>query len=292
MPSVAFRQVDVFTSQPFRGNPVAVVMDAAMLSDEEMQRIASWTNLSETTFVLPVQKGGADYRVRIFTPGGELPFAGHPTIGTAPALLEAGIVQAKSGVLVQECAAGLVHLNVSNTKEAGNIISFELPSPVLSPLSPEQVDDLEKILRCPLDRSLPPALVDVGARWIVAHVADAKTVLNTSPDYSQLTAHDRALKITGVCLYGEHVSSEVMRIEVRSFAPSCGVNEDPVCGSGNGSVAAFMRHHAVDLPATGIVSSAQGQILGRDGKISLKISEGKILVGGEAVTCISGSITL
>ncbi|CDG21408.1 Antisense-enhancing sequence 1 [Xenorhabdus poinarii G6] len=292
MPRINFKQVDVFTSTPFKGNPVAVVMDAHELSTAQMQEIANWTNLSETTFVLPPENSAADYRVRIFTPESELPFAGHPTIGTAHALLEAGSIQIRGNSIVQECGTGLVNLSVMG-KTSGNLsIAFELPEPTITPLTCEQVDRLENILGCTMDRSLVPALVDIGPRWIVGHIKDANSVLKSTPDYTQLKEHDHDMKVTGVCLYGEHSSNHGLHIEVRSFAPACGVNEDPVCGSGNGSVAAFMRYHAVDLPENGLILSSQGQILGRDGKLQLTVTDEKILVGGHAITCISGIINL
>jgi len=291
MSGVSFRQVDVFTTVPFRGNPVAVVMDAQTLSGDQMQAIAAWTNLSETTFVLPAEDSRADYRVRIFTPGRELPFAGHPTIGTAHALLEAGMISAEGGRIIQECGAGLVTLAVSEENSDARIIAFELPEPSITNLNNEQVTCLEDALGCQLDRTLTPALVDVGARWIVARVASVETVLQAQPHYGRLAEHDSKMNVTGVCLYAEYGDCSGMNIEVRSFAPSCGVSEDPVCGSGNGSVAAFMRHHQVALPAGGRIHSSQGRVLGRNGKIQLTTENGKILVGGSAVTCISGTVS-
>ena len=290
MLSADFKQVDVFTNRPFRGNPVAVVLNASHLRGEEMQQIANWTNLSETTFVLPPLDSKADYQVRIFTPGSELPFAGHPTIGTAHALLEAGMIKARNGRIVQECGAGLISLSVTVLPEGGESIAFELPEPAIHPLSEEQTDRLERILGCHLDRTLSPALVDVGARWIVARASDTRSVLGTHPDYAQLAEHDAGMRVTGVCLFGEYEAEEGMHIEVRSFAPSCGVSEDPVCGSGNGSVAAFLRHHQVPLPIDGQIVSTQGRRLGRDGRLNLTVESGRILVGGQAVTCISGTI--
>lgn len=289
MASVAFRQVDVFTSVPFRGNPVAVIMDARELSSVQMQEIARWTNLSETTFVLPPESEDADYKVRIFTPESELPFAGHPTIGTAWALIESGIVNAINGLVVQECAAGLINLTVAKDATGFVSIAFDLPEPDVTALTEMQVDRLEALLGCTLDRSLPPALVDVGAKWIVAHVNDAAAVIGTAPDYEKLGEHDLEMGVTGICIYGEYADEAGLNIEVRSFAPACGVNEDPVCGSGNGSVAAFMRHHDVKLPENGLVLSSQGRVIGRDGKLQLSIESGKIRVGGSAVTCIKGT---
>lgn len=286
---IKFKQVDVFTSEPFKGNPVAVIMDASGLTTKEMQTIANWTNLSETTFVLPATNKQADYRVRIFTPNHELPFAGHPTIGTAYALIEAGIISEKDNKIIQECDAGLISLNTQNTLE-GISISFKLPEPIITPLDTFQVDNLERILGCPIDRHLSPALVDVGARWIVLHVSDTDIVLSTKPNFAELAIHDVEMDITGVCIYSEWSANN---IEVRSFAPACGVNEDPVCGSGNGSVAAFIRHHEVKSITSNIeIKSCQGQVLGRNGYINLTISKEEILVGGNAVTCIEGLINL
>ncbi|MEK9495464.1 PhzF family phenazine biosynthesis protein [Photorhabdus sp. P32] len=292
MSLVPFKQVDVFTHRPFKGNPVAVVMDAQELSPIQMQDIANWTNLSETTFILPAENPLADYRVRIFTPGSELPFAGHPTIGTAHALLEAGLIQVREGRIVQECGAGLITLNVTEMQSGHKSITFELPEPTITLLNTEQTDRLESILGCQLDRALTPALIDVGARWIVAHTAGAEAVLATEPDYARLYEHDTQMNITGVCLYGDYREGAEADIEVRSFAPSCGVNEDPVCGSGNGSVAAFMRHHKVTMIDDKVVHSSQGKKLGRQGGVWLSHSDGKIFVGGNAVTCINGAITI
>lgn len=191
--AVPFKQVDVFTTTPFKGNPVAVVMDARGLSTEQMQAIARWTNLSETTFVLPATNPAADYQVRIFTPGSELPFAGHPTIGTAYALIEAGVIAPKNGCLTQECGAGLVALTVEPTADGNLSISFELPEPAITPLIEAQTQALESILGCAIDKDFTPALVDVGARWIVAQVKDAQSVLSAMPNYEALQEHDRNL---------------------------------------------------------------------------------------------------
>jgi len=289
MTVIKFKQVDVFTTKPFKGNPVAVIMDGKDLSDRQMLAIASWTNLSETTFVLPAENKCADYRVRIFTPAGELPFAGHPTIGTAFALLEAGVISPVNGELIQECAAGLIPLRVAASASAAISIAFRLPQPSITPLTEAEVQCLDAILGCPVERSQSPVVVDVGARWIVIKTTDAEAVIRTRPDFTRLAQHDKSMKVTGVCIYGEHPGADVMHIEVRSFAPSCGVNEDPVCGSGNGSVAAFLQYYG-NLPATGKIESSQGQVVGRDGKLELSICDEAIFVGGYATTRIAGDI--
>ncbi|HFG4558213.1 TPA: PhzF family phenazine biosynthesis protein, partial [Acinetobacter baumannii] len=245
MSVVAFKQVDVFTSQAFKGNPVAVIMDASTLTSEQMQAIANWTNLSETTFVLPPTDSQADYQVRIFTPQNELPFAGHPTIGTAYALLEAGLIKAKEGKLVQQCGAGLVTLTVSESSH----ISFELPKPKITPLDAMHTEKLAEILKCEINTQWNAALVDVGACWIVLQAVNAEAVLDSQPDFAALKEHDLEMKVTGATVFGFHENNDEQKhIEVRSFAPSCGINEDPVCGSGNGSVASFIRYHGI-LPA-------------------------------------------
>lgn len=289
MSVVAFKQVDVFTSQAFKGNPVAVIMDASTLTSEQMQAIANWTNLSETTFVLPATDSQADYQVRIFTPQNELPFAGHPTIGTAHALLEAGLITAKEGKLVQQCGAGLVALTVSEL----NHISFELPQPKITPLDTTHTQKLAEILKCQIDTQWNAALVDVGARWVVLQAVNAEAVLAAQPDFAALKQHDLEMKVGGATVYGFYENNDEQKhIEVRSFAPSIGINEDPVCGSGNGSVASFIRYHGI-LPAQNDqVMSSQGRVLGRDGQLQLNLYQDKILVGGTAVTCIDGTINL
>src|SRR5690606_7382605 len=160
-----YKVVDVFTAQPLLGNPVAVVLDADGLDGTTMQQIARWTNLSETTFVLPPTRPGADYRLRIFTPGSELPFAGHPTPGSAHAVLESERVVPRDGRLVQECGAGLVSIAVS-----GSTRVLTLPAAQVTGLAPDDVSELEAILGAPVNRAAEPALVDVGPAWVVAQL--------------------------------------------------------------------------------------------------------------------------
>lgn len=284
-----FRQVDVFTDEPFRGNPVAVVIDAEGLNSATMQQIANWTNLSETTFVLPASDPSADYQLRIFTPRSELPFAGHPTIGTAHALLELGLVTPRDKQLVQECGAGLVNLHIDDSVHPGApTITLTLPQAVTTPLNLQEVDSLVTGLGMTLDLTLPPQLVDVGPRWIVAKAASVEALLAANPNYAMLEALELAMAATGSSIYA-HQPHDDSAIEVRSFAPSCGLQEDPVCGSGNGSVAAFMRLHHGATPAR-VISSSQGQCVGRQGRIALSISAEAIGVGGQAVTCIEGML--
>ncbi len=290
MSQIPFKQVDVFTSVPFKGNPVAVVLRADGLTSVQMQQIAHWTNLSETTFVIPKTSADADYRIRIFTPGGELPFAGHPTIGTAHALLEAGMVNARDGELIQECGAGLVRLRVMHERDGERWISFDLPSPAIAPLGEEQVDELEAIIGVPLMREFNPCLIDVGARWIVAQLPTAESVLSAQPDILRMKVQDAKANATGVVIFGEYEHGGIAQIEVRAFAPAVGVSEDPVCGSGNGCVGAFIRHMGQTAHFGGKLLSSQGAILGRAGFLRLEVSDESIRVGGVAVTCIDGRL--
>ena len=287
-----FKQVDVFTHSPFKGNPVAVVLDADGLSTEQMQQVANWTNLSETTFVVAVTDPGADYHVRIFTPRAELPFAGHPTIGTAHALLEAGLIEAKDGALVQQCRAGLVKLEVTKDAHGAQWIAFALPEPAMTALNPRQVDALEEVLGLPLQRQLPPWLVDVGPRWVVAQLRNAHDVLAARPDIQRLKAHDLQAKYTGVVIFGEHEAEAAAKIEIRAFAPAHGIEEDPVCGSGTGCVGAFIRHSGQIAHFGSKFLAAQGAVLGRAGVSRLALSEQTIQVGGNAVTCVDGTIAI
>ncbi len=267
---------------------MAVVLDAQGLDTDQMQRIANWTNLSETTFVLPATAPGADYRVRIFTPGSELPFAGHPTIGTVHALLEAGFVAPKQGILVQECGAGLVTLRVDSQTGGEWSISFELPQPTVSEMSDLQVDELQSILGVDLAPDHRPRLIDVGARWIVAQLRDAAAVVATRPDFARMANQDRQARATGVVIFGAHEPGGPAQVEVRAFAPSCGVAEDPVCGSGNGCMAVYVRDTGQTHRFGSSFASAQGQVVGRAGEIRIGIEPARITVGGSAVTCIDG----
>ncbi|WP_313620276.1 PhzF family phenazine biosynthesis protein [Achromobacter sp.] len=291
--SVPFKQVDVFTSEPYRGNPVAVVLDGQGLSDEQMRRIANWTNLSETTFVLPATQTGADYRVRIFTPQAELPFAGHPTLGTAHALLEAGIIAARNGKLVQECEAGLIELAVTDTGVGTPLIAFTLPDASLTALSAEQVDVMESILGSAVLHDPAPKLVNVGPVWTIAQMPSAQAVLTLRPDFALMADFDRGNKAAGIVVYGAYGEGAEAAIEVRAFAPSLGANEDPVCGSGNGSVAAFIREAGQVAQFGTKYLSTQGAAVGRSGRLSISFDDsGVIRVGGQSVTCIDGSIAV
>jgi len=268
------------------------ILDAADLSTEAMQAIAGWTNLSETTFVLPPTETGADYRLRIFTPRSELPFAGHPTLGSAHALLEAGRVTPRDdGQLVQQCNVGLVDVVVDKKVEESRL-AFALPPAAIAPLQPADLAELQQILGCELDADIAPATVNVGPIWTIVRLKDAASVLNLRPDLQKLAEFERRLGVTGVTAFGPHPNGDVA-IEVRTFAPSCGVEEDPVCGSGNGSVAAFQWERGLLPPGGGSYVAAQGQRIGRDGRIYASVgADGQVRIGGSCITCVEGSLRL
>jgi PhzF family phenazine biosynthesis protein len=268
-----FKQVDVFTDQPFRGNPVAVVIDAEGLDSETMQRIARWTNLSETTFLL--KSSVADYRLRIFTPLQELPFAGHPTLGSAHAALESGFV-AKKQSLKQECLAGVMDLTVDGAE-----IFVRGPQPKLA-----EIDSAR--LACTLGVAAKGFLrVDVGAVWVIAEVSSPDALATTKPDMTALAEASNALDIAGVTLFAASGKSE---IHVRSFAPAHAIPEDPVCGTGNLSVAAYLRHTGQLERFGSRYLARQGMQLGRAGRVSVRVDSDGIRIGGPSVTCIDGSL--
>ena len=272
-----FAQVDVFTAVPLMGNPVAVVLDGEGLSTEQMQAMAAWTNLSETTFVLPPTLDGADYRVRIFTPKAELPFAGHPTLGTAHAVIEAGIATPKAGRLVQECAVGLVDLTTGPDH-----LSFRLPRYTLTALTDPEATDW---INAPVKGAAQA--VDVGPIWLVAEVASVAALENLAHDEAQLAAYYVPKGWTGATLY----AAEGDRVVVRSFAPGDGISEDPVCGSGNGAAAAF-RLAAGQVASGDSYRASQGRQVGRDGWIDVRFEGSDIHVGGQCVTVLKGTAAI
>lgn len=278
-----FAQVDVFTAEPYRGNPVAVVLDADGLADDEMAAFARWTNLSETTFVLPATDPGADYRLRIFTPGGELPFAGHPTIGSAHAWLEAGGVPRDPGGPVQECGVGLVRLRAD---DAGRLAFAAPPLRRSGPVDAETLAQAVASLGVPDHAVLDAAWVDNGPEWLGVLLRDADTVLGLTPDLAVMGD----LKVGVVGLYDEAGRARVgADAEVRAFVPDVGIAEDPVTGSLNAGLALWLIPAGV-LPERYLVS--QGTVLQRAGRVHVARVGAETWVGGDAVTCIAGTVTL
>jgi PhzF family phenazine biosynthesis protein len=270
-----FQQVDVFTSTPYLGNPVAVVLDGQGLSAEQMQRFARWTNLSETTFVLPPTVAGADYRVRIFTPTTELPFAGHPTLGTCHAWL---LAEGDRDTIVQECGAGLV-----TVRRVDGRLAFAAPPVVRSgPVDEPLVARIVDVLRIERDQVVDVRWADNGPGWVAVLLADADAVLAVRPG----NAEDLYVGVAG-----PHPPGSPEAVEVRAFFPVNGTTvEDPVTGSLNASLADWLLN-------TGRVSAPyvarQGTALGRAGQVHVSTDAGgAIWIGGDTVTCVTGTVRL
>jgi PhzF family phenazine biosynthesis protein len=271
----AFRQVDVFTAEPYRGNPVAVVLDAEGLSTDEMQRFAHWTNLSETTFLVPPAHEGADYGVRIFTPTVELPFAGHPTLGSCHAWLEAsGETKAR---VVQECGAGLVEI-----RRTPNGLAFAAPPLIRSgPVDDELREHLAGILRIDGEAIVDAQWVDNGPGWVGVLLASADDVLALRPVAVDLD----------VGVVAPHSRGAPEQFEVRAFFPANGATvEDPVTGSLNASLAEWLLATG---RATAPYVARQGTALGRAGRVHVSRDPGgTIWVAGGTITCVAGTVEL
>ncbi len=275
----SFKLVDVFGTAPFTGNPLAVVADAEGLSTDDMQRITRWLNLSETTFLLPTTDTLADYRVRIFTLARELPFAGHPTLGTCHAWLEAGGTPKRAGVIVQECGVGLVEVRHDN-----NRLAFAAP-PLIRSGMPTEVEILEVADLLRIDRAaiVDAQWVDNGPGWIAVMLATAADVLAVEP----ARHHSRRIDIG---IVGPHPAGSDAAFEIRAiFSDAHGaLIEDPVCGSLNASVGQwlFASGRAQDRYV-----AAQGSCIGRDGRIDVvQDGNGQVWVGGRTTTMFDGQV--
>jgi PhzF family phenazine biosynthesis protein len=271
-----FRQVDVFATTPYYGNPVAVVLDGSGLTTEAMQHFANWTNLSETTFVLPPTDPAADYRVRIFTASVELPFAGHPTLGTCHAWLEQGGSPHDPAAVVQECGAGLVRVRPTD-----NGLAFAAPPLVRSgPVDDAVVAQIADVLGVAVAEIVDAQWVDNGPGWVAVLLADAAAVLAVHPSPTDLD----------IGVVGLHPAGTSEAIEVRAFFPAGGATvEDPVTGSLNASLADWLlRSGRVEAPYV----ASQGTALGRAGRVHITRDDDQIWVGGGTVTCVTGEVDL
>ena len=269
--SLTLKQVDVFTGRPFYGNPVAVVLGGEGLETEDMQRIACWVNLSETTFLLPSSQ--ADYRLRIFTPQHELPFAGHPTIGSAYAALESGFVEKKK-LLRQECSAGILDLSFEDER-----IFVRGPEPRITDVR-RGLPFAKKLLR-----------IEVGPIWIVGEVADAQELAALKPDMGALAAFTIDHEATGITVFAPSGEKQTA-MHVRSFAPAHGIPEDPVCGSGNLAVAHYLKQTNALKRFGERYIARQGMQMKRDGRVHVRVDEDGVRIGGRAVTCIEGTLRI
>ena len=305
----AFKQVDVFTSQAYLGNALAVVLDGEGLSDADMQRFACWTNLSETTFLLSPTEPAADYRVRIFTPGGELPFAGHPTLGSCHAWLEAGGQPQTAGCVVQQCAKGLVQ--IAREADAAGRLAFAAPLLQRSTPAAAELAEVTAALGITPAQVLAAQSLDNGPVWFSLLLDSPATVLQLTPDHAQLAR--LGVKVGVAAMYpaaeeaidsplirranreaaafgARSVGSAARRLEVRAFAAATGINEDPVTGSLNASLAQWLIGDGL-LPEQYIAS--QGLNIGRAGQVHVRRdADGQVWVGGDSVTCVKGEVLL
>ncbi|MDL5030390.1 PhzF family phenazine biosynthesis protein [Pelomonas sp. APW6] len=273
-----FAQVDVFTAEPLKGNPLAVVVDGTGLDETQMQAFARWTHLSETTFLLPPTLPGADYRVRIFTPGGELPFAGHPTLGSAHVWLQHGGVPRTPGRVVQECAIGPVTLRLD-----GERLAFAAPPLVRSgPVPADMRAQVARSLRVADAELLDVVWVDNGPQWVAAQLRSAQDVLDLQPDFAAM----QGLKLGVV---GAYPAGHALQFEVRAFVPDIGVPEDPVTGSLNAGLALWLIDSG-QAPSHYIAS--QGAALQRAGRVHVSREQGHTWIGGDVVTLVQGQVWL
>ena len=278
MTTYRFSQLDVFTTVPMRGNPLAVVHEAQGLTDAQMADMARWTNLSETTFLLPPDDAEADYRVRIFTPGGELPFAGHPTLGSCHAWLAAGGVPRDAQVVVQQCGVGRVPVRREGERLAFAAPALRRTGPVEPTLRAQAVAALgladAQVLRL--------EWIDNGPGWMGALLADAATVLALRPDFAAM----RGLKLGVV---GPHPAGAECQFEVRAFVPGLGVPEDPVTGSLNAGLAQWLIGAGL---APDAYVAAQGAALGRAGRVHVQREGADVWIGGAVCDVVSGIVRL
>ena len=311
MPQRPFTQVDVFTDTPYLGNPLAVVLDGIGLDADDMQHFARWTNLSETTFVLPpspeAAARGADYQVRIFTPGGELPFAGHPTLGSCHAWLQAGGAPKSPVHIVQECAQGLITIRHDDSR-----LAFAAPPLQRSQPDAALVAEVAAALGLEAGHILASQVLDNGPVWLGLLVGSLEVLLALQPDHQRLKtlgqkvglAHieqgraattlvarsNREARAFGHRAGAGGSTSDAPSLSVRAFAAAIGVNEDPVTGSLNASLAQWLMADGL-LPSR--YTATQGTCLGRHGQVVLSRDDsGQVWVGGNSVTCITGFVSL
>ncbi|MFJ2537285.1 PhzF family phenazine biosynthesis protein [Pseudomonas sp. NPDC087614] len=280
MRSFDFKQVDVFSQRALKGNPLAVVFGADALSDQCMAAFASWTNLSETTFILEPQDPRADYRVRIFTTLSELPFAGHPTLGTCHAWLEAGGVP-KGNDIIQECGVGLVRI-----RREGAELAFLAPPLLRSgPVEAEVMARVQRGLGLSGDAIVHAHWVDNGAGWLAVMLKDRQQVLTLQPDHSQM----HGLAVGVIAPWNPERDGDEAQFEVRAFICGDGMPEDPATGSLNAGIAQWLLGEGM---APDAYTVSQGLSMGRAGRIRISRLGDEIWVGGAVVTCIAGQLTL
>jgi PhzF family phenazine biosynthesis protein len=274
-----FTQLDVFSSEPLSGNPLAVVHDADALDTATMQRIAQWTNLSETTFLLRPRAPDADYALRIFTPAHEMRFAGHPTLGSARAFLARGGSARQEGQLVQECAVGLVRIRLAQDR-----LAFAAPPMRTDAVGAPLLAAVLTALALPAHAVREAALLDNGRAWLALELADAAQLHALVPDHKALA------RLCSVGLIAPSAAGTEARYDVRAFAAHAGIDEDPVTGGLNAALAQWLATQAAPPPASYVV--AQGHALGRAGRVFVEREAEHVWIGGYASPVVQGQLTL
>lgn len=288
MALLRYLQLDVFASRPGTGNPLGALLDADALSGEQMQALAAWLNLSETVFFLRPSAPGADYHIRIFTPTRELAFAGHPSVGAAWAAVSCGLAQPRDGALLQQCAAGVLPVRVSGPAEA---LQIQLASPPARQLATGADAAPEALLALAANGHVPE-LWDNGARWWLLPLRDAAAVRGLAPDMAALRDWSLATEATGVAVFADEACTDHTRV-VRAFCPAdaASVPEDPVTGSANALIAAWLRQRNALPGREGHYVASQGREVGRDGHVQVQVdAQGTVWIGGQVQPVIDGHL--
>lgn len=289
MPTRPYLQLDVFADRPGAGNPLAVVLDAQGLDDDTMQAIARWTRLPETTFVFPATPPDASYGIRIFSPRREVPFAGHPSVGTAHAVLEAGLATPRDGLLVQDGIAGKLPLRVVGTGHA-RTIAVRTPQARVMEIADRDDPRLRDALHGLTPGTLPPALMDGGRRWWLAELADEAALRAASPDWDAIGRLAQATDSMGLCVFARS-EDPVYYLAVRAFVGAPAQFEDAASGAANATLAAWLASQDALPSPDGHYRISQGREVGHDAIIELFVDgEGEVWSGGRVVTVVSGHI--
>jgi len=285
--SIEYLQLDVFSETPGGGNPLGVVLRADDWDGAAMQRFAAWTGLVETTFVLAPTEPSASYRLRIFTPRREIPFAGHPTVGSAHAVLECGLALPREGLLIQQCAAGLLPIRV-DAKDSRLFV--QAPRASVLPPPPPLLADVDGLLEGMPRGALPPAFVEGGRRWWIAEIGDEAALRSWQPDHAAIAALAHASDSLGLCVFAR-VPDAPYQLVVRAFPAGVGIVEDPASGAANGLIAAWLAEAEPDGPLARGYRVSQGREIGHDATIDIHIeADREVWVGGRTHTIVAGRL--
>jgi PhzF family phenazine biosynthesis protein len=285
-----YLQLDVFADRPGAGNPLAVVLDAQGLDDARMQAIARWTRLPETTFVFPPTQPGASYRIRMFSPRREVPFAGHPSVGTAHVVLDAGLAELNDGHLLQEGVAGLLPLAVDG-EGAARMISVRTPRARVIEIADAADPRLAATLKgLPLG-ALPPALMDGGRRWWLAELASETALRSATPGWEAIAALAERTESMGLCAFARADAGRDYDLVVRAFVGAPARFEDAASGAANATLAAWLNHNDALPGRDGRYTVSQGREVGFDARLHLRVdADGDVWSGGQVCNVVRGAI--